>query len=91
MVFDPVASAGSGAMETGCVACQNVPVTATVGMVPTFTVGVDAKAGSVPEMLNDVLVIEPMAFNPAGSAGEARKRRWSGPTIERSGSARFRY
>lgn len=56
---------GSDATLTGCVACQNAPVTAIVGAVPMFTVGVAANAGKVPVMPKPVLVIDPIAFVPA--------------------------
>ena len=40
-----------------------MPVTAVVGIVPTLTVGVDAKAGNVPLMPNELFVIVGLTNN----------------------------
>ena len=40
-------------------------------VVPMLKVGVAAKAGSVPEIPNAVLAMEPIVFAPAASAGSA--------------------
>jgi hypothetical protein len=42
MTAEPAVSAGSVAMDTGCVVCQNVPVTAVVGAEVTCTANVPA-------------------------------------------------